>query len=774
MKTIVLLIFNVFFVLSCFAQKQKVWLDADTGNEMDDLYAIVRLVKEPAIDLIGLSSAHFNNPDLLVFEKWNAYESKGLNTVAESQRLNEQILKASGRLDIPHPIGADRQIGRAWGQQDPRDSQAAQAIVKVAKSLPEGEKLDILTIGAMTNLASALIMAPEIKSRIRCFALGAQYDPKTKIWNKNEFNIRNDLNAFDYLLNLEELDLTMMCLQAALPLQFKREETYSRLDETIEAEKILEDRWREQNPQDETRVMWDLALVEAYLKPDLAKIETVLTPPENKQRTIKAYVKIDEKMLANDFWEVLNRKLFSLHPENPNYFLYKGKPTILVTSGEHYGAVMNADFDYEKYLLTLKKERLNYTRIFLGPYSEIGDNLFGIINNTMNPKPESWVTPWIKDPSSGKYDLNRWNDVFFSRLKGFVSAASKNGIVIEVTLFTSYYTNHQWKTSPFNPKNNIQQFDSISFKQVNTINSGQLMQIQENYVRKVVQELNAFGNIFFEIQNEPWSDNPNLVEKIAEIDTLTHPFTWQKLVETAKSESLEWQKRIAQIIVEEENNLPNKHLIAQNISNFRGKIENPDPNISIFNFHYAYPEAASQNLGLKKAIGLDETGFMPKVDFHYRSQAWKFMLAGGALYNNLDYSFIVGKEDGTYSIDAGTPGWGHPEYRKQLKIMKEFIESFDFIRMKPDNSILQVVKGNVAEFQVLAQSGKQYAIYLDKGSLAEIRLQLPDGNYTAEWVNTLTGEKKRTEDPESKNGSIVLVCPEFQEDIALRILKKQN
>ena len=308
MKTIILLIFSVFFVSPIFAQKQKVWLDADTGNEMDDLYAIVRLVKEPAIELVGLSSAHFNNPDLLVFEKWNAYESKGLNTVAESQRLNEQILKALGRLDIPHPIGADRQIGRAWGQQDPRDSEAAQAIIKAVKNLPEGEILDILTIGAMTNLASALILAPEIKSKIRCFALGAQYDPKTKIWNKNEFNIRNDLNAFDFLLNLEGLDLTMMCLQAALPLQFKRDDTYARLNEADETEKILEDRWREQNPQDETRVMWDLALVEAYLKPDLTKIETVTTPPENKQRTIKAYVKIDEKALSDDFWKVLKEK----------------------------------------------------------------------------------------------------------------------------------------------------------------------------------------------------------------------------------------------------------------------------------------------------------------------------------------------------------------------------------------------------------------------------------------------------------------------------------
>lgn len=295
--------------ITTFAQKQKVWLDADTGNEMDDLYAIVRLVKEPSIELVGISSAHFNNPDLLVFEKWNAYDTKGLITVEDSQRLNEQILKALGKMNISHPLGADRQIGRAWGQEDPRDSKAAQGIIAAVKSLPEGEKLDILTIGAMTNLASALILAPEIKSRIRCYALGAQYEPAIKVWNKNEFNIRNDLNAFDYLLNLEGLDLTMMCLQAARPLQFQREDTYNRLDETIEAEKILVDRWREQNPKDQTRVMWDLALVEAYLNPKMAKIETVNTPPENRQRKIKAYSKIEEKELAEDFWKVLKQKL---------------------------------------------------------------------------------------------------------------------------------------------------------------------------------------------------------------------------------------------------------------------------------------------------------------------------------------------------------------------------------------------------------------------------------------------------------------------------------
>src|SRR5947208_3574989 len=33
----------------------------------------------------------------------------------------------------------------------------------------------------------------------------------------------------------------------------------------------------------------------------------------------------------------------ALHPDNPHYFLFRGKPAVLVTSGEHYGAVLNLD-----------------------------------------------------------------------------------------------------------------------------------------------------------------------------------------------------------------------------------------------------------------------------------------------------------------------------------------------------------------------------------------------------------------------------------------------
>src|SRR4051794_23608859 len=63
-------------------------------------------------------------------------------------------------------------------------------------------------------------------------------------------------------------------------------------------------------------------------------------------------------------------KPLALHPANPHYFQFRGKATVLITSAEHYGAVLNRDFDYKKYLDELHAHGLNLTRTFTGVYAE--------------------------------------------------------------------------------------------------------------------------------------------------------------------------------------------------------------------------------------------------------------------------------------------------------------------------------------------------------------------------------------------------------------------
>ena len=77
-----------------------------------------------------------------------------------------------------------------------------------------------------------------------------------------------------------------------------------------------------------------------------------------------------------------------LHLDNPHYFQFRGEPTVLVASGEHYGAVLNADFDYRRYLDTLAADHLNLTRISSGLYRELPGS-FNITRNTLAPADET-------------------------------------------------------------------------------------------------------------------------------------------------------------------------------------------------------------------------------------------------------------------------------------------------------------------------------------------------------------------------------------------------
>ena len=144
-----------------------------------------------------------------------------------------------------------------------------------------------------------------------------------------------------------------------------------------------------------------------------------------------------------------------------------------------------------------------------------------------------------------------------------------------------------------------------------------------------------------------------------------------------------------------------------------------------------------------------------------------FLLSGGALFNNLDYSFTVGHEDGTAKINA--PGSGGPVLHKQLEILKDFINSFDFIKMKPDNSVIKGGIPDKATARALVQKGHAYAIYINGGNEAKLIVGLPKGNYRAEWMNTKTGKIDKADTFQHNNGKRTLSSPKYIDDIALRI-----
>jgi hypothetical protein len=450
----------------------------------------------------------------------------------------------------------------------------------------------------------------------------------------------------------------------------------------------------------------------------------------------------------------------ALHPDNPHYFLFRGKPAVLVTSGEHYGAVLNLDFDYRKYLKTLEADGLNLTRTFSGAYCEPA-GAFNIAENTLAPAKGRFLAPWARSDTLGyahggnKFDLSRFDDAYFRRLKDFVAEAGRRGVVVEMNLFCPFYDEGQWKLSPFHADNNVNGLGKVARTDVYTLDkSGGLLAVQEALVKKVVAELKDCDNVYYEICNEPYFGGVTLA----------------------------WQHHVADAIAAAEKDFPARHLISQNVANGSAKVEKPHAAISIFNFHYAAPpDTVGLNYGLKKAVGDNETGFRGTRDAVYRMEGWDFLLAGGGLYNNLDYSFTVGREDGTFAFPATQPGGGGKELRKQLRALKEFISGFDFVRMKPDEKTLAGEAPAGLSVRGLSEAGRAYAFYLrpppvKKGEKVPkhadevvLRLALPAGSYRAEWIDPASGKVVKEEAFDHADGERRLTAPAFAEDVALRV-----
>ncbi|MBI5008946.1 MAG: hypothetical protein HZB98_04725, partial [Bacteroidia bacterium] len=182
-------------------------------------------------------------------------------------------------------------------------------------------------------------------------------------------------------------------------------------------------------------------------------------------------------------------KPLSVHPDNPHYFLFRHNPTVLIGSTEHYGAVMNLDFDYVKYLDELAACGLNITRTFTGVYVE-PSGAFGIKKNTMAPAPERYIAPWARSSEPGysnggnKFDLNRWDEAYFTRLKDFIAEAGKRNIVVELDLFSCIYDTIQWKLSPLYYSNNINNMQIIKdWKEVLSLRQPELLDVQDKMAR---------------------------------------------------------------------------------------------------------------------------------------------------------------------------------------------------------------------------------------------------------------------------------------------------
>lgn len=456
----------------------------------------------------------------------------------------------------------------------------------------------------------------------------------------------------------------------------------------------------------------------------------------------------------------------AVHPDNPHYFVFQGKPAVLVTSGEHYGSLVNKSFDFRRYLATLQKIGLNHTRVFSGDYVEQPGGFCTVSSPVKVAHAADLLAPWKRSSTPGfslggnKFDLSQWDEAYFERLHQFMQDAAAKNIVVEVVLF---FVGPGWKDYIMNPANNVNGTSPVEGKDCLTLNNGNILEHQKRYCLKMVRELNRYDHVIFNIVNEPWFENQQ----------------FPGFVSPARQETHEWIREVSEWITEEEKRLPKQHLLSVDYSNEGSLLTEADArkyfsHIQVLNTHYDKNARSIQlNYGLPKVFAFNETGLMPPVSPQYRIQGWQYLLSGGALYNNLDYTYQAnGYEDGT-GTTAFHCNWYNGctdrNMKYQLRHLLDFMNAFDFVHCKPMNEVILCMWGDKQAF-VLGNPGKEYAFYEHGGSHSGIQFMVVPGKYHLRWIHPADGTVLREDEIETDaRGYFKVVEPAYTEDIACLI-----
>ncbi len=213
---------------------------------------------------------------------------------------------------------------------------------------------------------------------------------------------------------------------------------------------------------------------------------------------------------------------------NPRYFTDDSGKAIYLT-GSHEGWELQDDawggfaapgtevtFDFERYLDFLATHNLNLIRLWC-----VETTRWDAGPPEMIATPMPFARTGSQNALDGrpKFDLTQFDKTYFKRLRSRVEAANVRGIYVMIVLFegfscvhpvSSNYVNpgaNPWFGHPFNIQNNINGIDGDVNGdgwglEVHSLSSPPVNAVQKAYVRKIIDTVNEFDNVLYEIANE--------------------------------------------------------------------------------------------------------------------------------------------------------------------------------------------------------------------------------------------------------------------------------
>lgn len=241
-------------------------LDSDTYNEVDDQFALVYALLSPEKLVVeAIYAAPF----------YNELSSGPADGMEKSYEEIVRLLELMGLTAAPPVYKGSRRYFSP--ELKPEKSAAALDLVERTMASPDDDPLYVVAIGALSNIASAIMLEPQIIDRMVVVWLGghAFHWPETK-----EFNLRQDVDASRLLFDCGVPVVLIPCQGVASHLMT----TIPELEAHVAGRGQIGDYLVNfvKNYQDEhfalSKVIWDVAAIAYLIDPDWVPTSLVHSP----------------------------------------------------------------------------------------------------------------------------------------------------------------------------------------------------------------------------------------------------------------------------------------------------------------------------------------------------------------------------------------------------------------------------------------------------------------------------------------------------------------
>ncbi len=250
--------------LSVNSGRLDIVLDTDTYNEIDDQFALAYALLSPErLNVQAVYAAPFFND-----------RSQGPGDGME--RSYEEILRVLARVGV-NPSGlAHKGSDRYLGSLD-TPCRSAASLDLVERAMGATEPLYVVAIGAITNVASAILIEPRIIDKIVVVWLGGN----AAWWPDNrEFNLMQDVPAASLVFDCGVPVLQVPCMPVSSHLTASPQEVDHYLKGKSAVGTYLAGIFREYCAQHSciAKEIWDIAAIASLLNPDWAHFDVIHSP----------------------------------------------------------------------------------------------------------------------------------------------------------------------------------------------------------------------------------------------------------------------------------------------------------------------------------------------------------------------------------------------------------------------------------------------------------------------------------------------------------------